>query len=220
MSYEWDFDTVFRQFDMLLYGMWGTIKLTAIALVLGLIIGLVAALMRLSKKRYLNAPAGVYIEIFRSTPPLVQLFWTFYALPIILGIELGPFQAAIITFSFQSGAFFAEHYRAGIISIDKDQWEGGRALGMDYKTLMRRIILPQAIKRMIPGLTNRSIELMKTTTLVATIGFTDLLYQALLMSQRSYRPLEVFTIAAAIYFVVLFICSMGSRLLERKLKVV
>ena len=216
MRYEWDFASVFRESDMFIDGFFGTLKISALALILGLVIGLIAAILRLSKNKILNVPAGIYIEVLRSTPPLIQLFWVFYGLPILIRVDLEAFEAAVITLSFQSGAFFAEIYRGGILSIERDQWEAGRALGMNYLTLMRRIILPQAVNRMIPAFMNRAIELMKTTTLVATIGFADLLYQAMLVSQRLYRPLEAFTMAAAFYFIILFFCSLAVRTLEAR----
>ena len=193
--------------------------MTAVALVLGLIIGLGLALLRLSPRRYLSWPAGFVIEVFRTTPPLVQLYWFSFALPLIAGIEMTPFAAAVVTFSIQSAAFFAEVFRAGIQSIDRGQWEGALAIGMLRAQALRRIVLPQAVTRMIPAFLERSIELMKTTTLVATIAYADLLYQANAIAQRTYRPLETFTVAALIYFVVIFAFSLLARRVERRLAV-
>ena len=134
--------------------------------------------MRLSRHRLASWPAGFVIEVFRTTPPLVQLFWFFFALPLIVGIEMTPFLAACVTFSIQSAAFFAEVFRAGIQSIERGQWDGARAIGMTHGQALQRIILPQAVKRMIPAFMERAIELMKTTTLVATIAYADLLFAA------------------------------------------
>jgi polar amino acid transport system permease protein len=145
----------------------------------------------------------------------VQLFWFFFALPILTGIEIDPFKASILTFTLQSSAFFAEVFRGGIISIDSGQWEASKAIGMNRNQTLNRVILPQAVKRMIPAFLERAIELMKTTTLVSTISYTDLLYQANSIAQSSYRTLEVFTVAAGMYFVVIFACSIGVRRLER-----
>ena len=169
--------------------------------------------------RIVSAPAGVFIDVFRTTPPLVKLYWFFFALPILLGIRIDPFEAAILTFSLQSSSFFAEVIRGGILSIERGQWEAGRGLGMTYSAVMRRVVLPQAFKRMIPPLLNRMIELMKTTTLVAAIAYADLLYQANSISQSTYRPLEVYSAAAAIYFVTLFALSLAVRGLEWRLAV-
>ena len=156
------------------------------------------------------------IEIFRTTPPLVQLFWFFFALPILVGVEMTPFAAASLTFAIQSAAFFAEAFRAGIVSVDRGQWEGARALGMTQRQLMRRVVLPQAVKRMLPAFLERVIELMKTTTLVATISYADLLFQANEVAQKTFRPLEVFTVAALMYFVVIYGFSLVAGRLERR----
>ena len=123
---------------------------------------------------------------------------------------------AIIALSLGSGAYFAEIFRGGIVSIARGQWEAGKSLGMSYFTLMLRIILPQAIKRMLPAFVNRAVELVKTTPLVAVIGYSDLLYQTVLLSQRSYRSLEYFTFAALIYFVILSIGTTLSQYFENK----
>ncbi len=145
--------------------------------------------------------------MFRTTPPLVQLFWFFFALPLIAGIEMTPFMAAAVTFSIQSAAFFAEVFRAGIHSIERGQWDGARAIGMTATQALRRIVLPQAVKRMIPAFLERAIELMKTTTLVATIAYADLLFAANEIAQKTFRPLETFTVVALIYFVVISACQ-------------
>jgi polar amino acid transport system permease protein len=217
--YQWDFTPVVANSALLAEGLLNTLKVTAVALVCGIALGLLLALLRLSPRRVLAWPAGLVIEVFRTTPPLVQLFWFFFALPLIVGIEMTPFLAAIVTFSIQSSAFFAEVFRAGIQSIERGQWEGAMAIGMSRRQSLRRIVLPQAVKRMIPAFMERSIELMKTTTLVATIAYADLLYEANAIAQKSYRPLETFTVAALIYFVVIFAFSLGARWLERRLAV-
>jgi len=219
MGYEWDFGVVLRDLDLLLLGLLNTLKVTLTALAFGVPLGLAIAVARLSRHRLLALPVGVFIEFFRSTPPLVQLFWFFFALPILIEVRIEAFEAAALTFSLQSSAFFAEVFRGGIISIETAQWEAGRALGMTYAQQLRRVVLPQAIKRMIPAFLDRVIELMKTTSLVAAIAYADLLYQASLISQATFRPLEVFTVAAALYFAVLFPTSLATRQLERRLAV-
>jgi polar amino acid transport system permease protein len=217
--YQWDFTPVVANSALLTEGLLNTLKVTAVALVCGIALGLLLALLRLSPRRVLAWPAGLVIEVFRTTPPLVQLFWFFFALPLIVGIEMTPYLAAIVTFSIQSSAFFAEVFRAGIQSIERGQWEGAMAIGMSRRQSLRRIVLPQAVKRMIPAFMERSIELMKTTTLVATIAYADLLYEANAIAQKTYRPLETFTVAALIYFVAIFSFSLGARWLERRLAV-
>src|SRR5471030_2430867 len=202
MSYQWDFTPVVANAQLLAQGLVNTLKVTGTALACGLELGLAFALMRLSSRRWLSWPAGFIIEVFRTTPPLVQLFWFFFALPLIVGIEMTPFMAAALTFSIQSAAFFAEVFRGGIVSVERGQWEAGRALGMAPRQVMRRVVLPQAVKRMIPAFLERAIELMKTTTLVAIVSYADLLFETNEVAQKTFRPLEVFTVTALIYFVV------------------
>ena len=217
MGYQWDFSVVWRNSHLLLWGLVGTLKVTAAALALGLPLGLTVALLRLSRARAVSLPAGVFVEFFRSTPPLVQLFWCFFALPILIGVRIDSFQAAVMTLSLQSSAFFAEVFRGGIVSVERGQWEAARAVGMTYSQLMRRVVLPQAVKRMIPAFLERAIELMKTTTLVATVAYADLLFEASDIAQKTFRPLEVFTAAAAIYFIVIFAASRAVQVFERRL---
>ena len=217
--YQWDFTPVLVNSGMLAAGLGNTLKLTVTALAFGVPLGLGWALLRLSRWRILSLPAGIVVEFFRTTPPLVQLFWFFFALPILIQVEMTPFVAAALTFSIQSAAFFAEVFRAGIVSIDSGQSDAARALGMTGAQSMRRIILPQAVKRMIPAFMERSIELMKTTTLVATVAYADLLFQANELAQKTFRPLEVFTVTALIYFVVIYFASLVVHRIERRLAV-
>ena len=138
-------------------------------------------------------------------------------MPIIVGVTLSPFVAAWLALSIQSGAFFAEVFRGGIQSVERGQWEGAQALGMTQARIMRRIILPQAIRRMIPPLMERSFELVKTTALAATLAYGDLVYQAMVLSSQTFRPLETYTSVAVIFFVVLFAASLAMRAVESRL---
>lgn len=217
--YEWNFAPVLANAGVLAQGLVNTLKITGTALAFGVPLGLMLALLRLSPRRFLSWPAGFVIEFFRTTPPLVQLFWFFFALPILIQVEMTPFAAAALTFSIQSSAFFAEVFRGGIVSIERGQWEAARAIGMTGSQAMRRIILPQAVRRMIPAFMERSIELMKTTTLVATVSYADLLFQANELAQKTFRPLEVFTVTALIYFLVIFAASLLVHRVERRLAV-
>ena len=217
MTYQWDFSAVWRNWAILLDGLINTLLLSVSAITCGLVVGLVLALMRLSGRPPLAWPAVAVIEFFRATPPLVHLFWVFYALPQLTGLALSPFLAALLALSVQSGAFFAEVYRGGIQSIERGQWEAGRAIGMGYSRLMRRIILPQAVRRMVPPFVERSFELVKTTTLAATLAYGELLYRAMTLSTQTFRPLEIYTAIAVIYFVVLFAASLVVRRVEARL---
>ena len=217
MGYEWEFGLVFKYWDVLFDGFLGTLRVGIVSLILGAIGGLILALMRMSRYRLLSWPAIVLIEFFRTTPLLIQLFWIYFALPVVIGITFGAYAACIITLSVNSAAFFAEIFRAGINSMERSQWEGGKALGMSQSTLMRRIILPQAVRRMVPPFLERSFELMKGTTNVSAIAYADLLYRALELSARLYRPLEILTLVALVFFVMLTLTSMLVRLMESRL---
>lgn len=214
---EWDFSPALGNIDLLLLGLLNTLKVTGLALSFGIPLGLVLALTRLSQLRPLSMLAAFIIEFFRTTPPLVQLFWFFFAFPILLNINMTAFTAAIVTFSIQSSAFFAEIFRSGIQSVDHGQWEGAKAIGMTRRQSLKRVILPQAVKRMIPAFMERSIELLKTTTLVSTIAYTDLMYQANDLAQKTFRPLEVYSVVALIYFILIFCFSQLSIYIERRL---
>ena len=214
---EWNFDPVFNNFDLLMMGLVNTLKVTGLALLFGIPLGLTLALSRLSGFRPFSMLAAFIIEFFRTTPPLVQLFWFFFAFPILFNVNMTPYTTAIVTFSIQSSAFFAEIFRGGIQSIESGQWEGAKAIGMTRGQSLRRVILPQAVKRMIPAFMERSIELLKTTTLVSIIAYTDLMYQANALAQSTFRPLEVYTVVALIYFVLIFAFSQASIMVERRM---
>jgi polar amino acid transport system permease protein len=217
MKYQWDFSAVWNHLDMLLVGLVGTVKIALVSIVLGVLVGFVVALMRLSHRRALHVPATAFVEFYRNTPPIVHFFWFFYALPIVIGLSLDPFAAAVLALSTQSGAFYAEVFRGGIVSIERGQWEGAKALGMNYHAMLRRVILPQALRRMVAPFVDRSFELTKTTALASSLAYAELLYQAMQVNSITFRPMEVYTTIAVMYFVVLFAASTLMRLVERGL---
>jgi polar amino acid transport system permease protein len=216
MAYHWDFGPVLQHLDMLLVGLLNTIEIAVISIVCGMILGLVLAFMRLSGNGLVRASATAFIEFYRNTPPIVHFFWFFYALPVVANISLDPFAAAVLALSTQSGAFYAEVFRGGIVSIEKGQWEGSKALGMRHSQLMRRIILPQAFSRMIPPFIDRSFELTKTTALASTLAYADLLYQAMQVNSQTFRPLEVYTTVAVMYLILLVTASSLARIAENR----
>jgi len=142
--------------------------------------------------------------VFRCTPLLVQIVWFYYALPVILNVQIPAAVAATLVLSLYTGAFYAEIFRGGIVSIEAGQWDAARALGLRWGGVMRRVVLPQAVRRMVPPFMNQSIIQLKNTSLVSTIAVPDLLYQGTLITADTYRPLEVYTVVALIYFVLLF----------------
>jgi polar amino acid transport system permease protein len=214
---EWDFSFLVRRYHVILDGLYGTLALAAVTLAVSLLLGIIAGMGRTSRSAAIRAAATCYVEFFRNIPALVQVFWFFYVFPILTGVQENPFISAATALSFYSGAFFAEIYRSGIQSIERSQWDAGKALGFGYFRTMRYIVLPPAIKRMIPALTNQSIEVVKLTTVASTIAYHELLYQGQLLSQTEFRPLEAYTVVAVILIGILVLLSYGSTRLERRL---
>jgi polar amino acid transport system permease protein len=203
--------------DLLLLGLGNTLMLTALAFLLGLPVGIALALARLSRHRVIAWPVGLMVDFLRCTPALVQLFWLFFALPRLLPVRLSPFGAALMALTVLSAAFVSEVFRGGIVSVERTQWEGARAIGMTSRQAMRRVILPQAVKRMIPVFLERLVELLKMSTIASTISYPDLLFRAQDIAQATYRPLEVFTVTALLYLVVIAATSEATRRVERHL---
>jgi len=216
MNYDWDFAAVWAYRQMFLDGALGTLRIAVVAILAGILIGAVLATMRLSKVRWLAYPALWWTEFYRNTPPLVHFFWAFYALPVVLGVSLEPYAAAIIALSTQSGAFYAEVFRGGVTSVERGQWEGARAIGMKPVAVLRRIVLPQALQRMLAPFMERSFELIKTTALASTLAYSDLIYQAMQVNSITFRPLEVYTFVAAIFFVTLLTLSLCAHAVEKR----
>ena len=217
MGYEWSFGFLWRYEKLFVIGIEVTLAYTFGTIFLGLVIGLLVGIGRLSKSRLLNVPLVALIEVFRCTPLLVQIVWFYYALPVILGLQIPATVAAVLVLSLYTGAFYAEIFRGGIVSIEAGQWDAARALGLRSWTLMRFVILPQAVKRMVPPFVNQSITQLKNTSLVSTIAVPDLLYQGQLITADTYRPLETYTMIAIVYFCLLFPATLLAQAYERRL---
>lgn len=215
---RWDFASVFSNTDALLAGAAGTLRIFAICLVAGLSLGLVVGLARYSTRRIFYFPASVFMEFFRNTPVLVQILWFYFAFPMLVPFEISPLMAAALGISLNSAAFSAEIYRGGIQSIERGQWEGARALGMSGAQAMRRIVLPQALRRMLPALTNRGIEIFKMSTLASAVAYVELLQQGKLIASLNYNPIEAYTVVALIFFALLYPLVQATYALERKLR--
>ena len=204
MGYQWSFGFLLRYTHLFVVGVEVTLAYTAGTVLLGLLLGLLIGMGRLSRSRLVNVPLIGLIEVFRCTPLLVQIIWFYYALPVLLNVQVPAVVAATLVLSFYTAAFYAEIFRGGIISIERGQWDAARALGLRAWPLMRLVVLPQAVRRMVPPFLNQSIIQLKNTSLVSTIAVPDLLYQGTLITADTYRPLEVYTAVAVIYFVLLF----------------
>ncbi|MGO4907965.1 amino acid ABC transporter permease [Pseudorhodobacter sp. W20_MBD10_FR17] len=219
MQYQWDFSAIWTYRSLLWAGVQNTVMLAVLCLVLGMSFGLFVGAARYSSKPLWNYPATAFVEVFRNTPVLVQIVWFYFAFPIISPIDISSFTAATLALVLNTTAFSAEIFRAGIQSIAKGQWEAGRALGMTYSEQMRRVILPQAIRRMIPAFTNRGVELFKMTSLASVIAYGELMHQSKSIASIAFNPIEMYTAAAIIYFILIAPLAILVRRLETKINV-
>jgi polar amino acid transport system permease protein len=216
-SYDWTWGIVPRALPALLRGLELTLLITVVVIVLGFGLGIFVAAGRLARNPLVNKPVAAYIEFFRGTPALVQLVWIYYCLPIVLGLELPSVASIVLALTLNVGAFYGEAIRAGIQAVPRDQTESADILGLSYVDKMRYVVLPQAFRIIIPVALSQSISLFKDTALVSTLGVADLMYQARVIATETYRPLEILTVAALIYFVLAFPCTIATRVLELRL---
>lgn len=217
MNYIPDFSIVTDNWIVLLRGLWVTIQIWLPSIVMGLLGGFFLAQARLARSRWITAPSLVYVELFRDTPVLIQLIWFYYAFPILIGVQLSPFAAALLGLTLNTSAYASEIFRGGIKSIHRGQMEGALAIGMTRSQAMRRVILPQVLKRMLPAFTNRTIEVAKMSSLASVISVHELMYQGRLLSSTYYRPFEILTAVAFIYFVLIYPGTFLAGRLEKHL---
>ena len=216
MPYKWDFSLVIDYAHFWVKGLGVTMAYSVGTILGGLIIGVVFGMLLLYRRRWVTLPIHLYVEFFRCTPLLVQIVWFYFALPIVLQVELPAWFAAGIGLTLYMGAFATEIFRGGIISIDKGQWQASRALGMTGGEMMLNIILPQAIKRMIPPFVNQSIIQLKNTSLLYVVAIPDLMYTGSIVVSDTFRPLEVYTSVAIAYFVLLYPLTLWAARLEAR----
>ena len=202
----------------LLSGMGLTIYISIISIFISMILGFVVAIPSLAKNKFLTYINIGYVEIVRAIPLLVLILWIYYGLPIVTGLSFSPFLSGIIALSISESAFQAEIFRAGINSIKKSQWEAGSSLGLNFIKRLRLVILPQAIKNILPALGNQFVYVLKMSSLVSIIGIADLTRKANELVVTTYRPLEIYTFLIFEYLVLILIVSYFVRRLERKLK--
>jgi polar amino acid transport system permease protein len=203
--------------------LWGGLQLTVFLTFTGmsvaLVIGLVIALARLDPRRkFLTWPARAFVEIIRGTPLLLQLFYIFYVLPSF-GIRLDRLVAGILGLGLNTGAYLSEVFRSGIDAVQKGQWEAADALGMPTGLTLRHIVLPQALRIVIPPVGNYFISMFKDTALVATISVPELLFSGQLLAAQSFRYLEIYSLIFVMYLVISYPASLGVRWIERRLRI-
>ena len=206
-----------QNLKFLIDGLYYTIALSLTAICISIIVGLLIALPGLSTQRAPRSINRVYVELIRSIPLLVLILWVYYGLPQVAGISISMFWAGVLALSISDSAFQAEIFRAGIQSINRGQYEAAASISLNYRDTMRYVILPQAIKRILPALGNQLVYMLKMSSLVSVIGMQELTRRANELVVTEYRPLEIYTILVFEYLVLILLVSAGVRWLERRL---
>ena len=206
-----------KYYPVYLSGLWGTLWISAVTVFLGALLGMVVALMRMSRLKILRTVFNVYVEILRGTPILLQLYFFWIGLPKLVPFELTDTQCIVAALVVNASAFISEIIRAGIGAVDKGQWEAARSIGLSEAHVMTRIILPQAVKNILPALGNEFITLLKDTSLITVIGGKELLYAAQGIMNRTYEAMFPLLGVAAIYLVLVMLFSALLAKFERRL---
>ena len=219
-----NFDFSVFNFGLLQSFVWSgfkfSVQLTLIAMVGGILLGTVLALMRLSGMKLLEIPARIYVDGLRSIPLVMVILWVYLLIPIFLGHAIGKEVSAIVTFTIFEAAYYSEIMRAGIQSISRGQVFAGQAIGLTYAQNMRHVILPQAFRNMLPVLLTQTIVLFQDTSLVYAIGAYDLLHGFETLGKNYGRPVETYLAAAVVYFIVCFSLSMTVKHLQKKIAII
>jgi His/Glu/Gln/Arg/opine family amino acid ABC transporter permease subunit len=200
-----------------LEGVGVTIKFTLVSLLCGLPLGILLALAKISHQKILRWIAQTYTSIFRGTPLLVQLFIFYFATPQLTGYAISTFEAGVLTFSLNSGAYSSEIIRAGIQAIERGQWDAAHVLGLSYRQTLRTVILPQAVRNILPALVNEVVDLLKESALISTLGEADLLRRSQIVASEKYLFFEPLLVAAFGYYLMVMVVSLLAKALERKL---
>lgn len=218
MNYRFDFKAIFDNLDEFVPAILMTLQVAVVAMAVALVLGLIVALMRMSKSRWLNAPAQAYINFFQGAPQYVLIFWVYYGLATLLNLRFTPFQAGVVALSSQYAGFMAEVYRSGIQAIDRGQREAASAMGLTTTQAYRHIILPQAIRVVFPSIGNNWISMVKDSSLLSVIGLMEVMRTAYFNSSDYFKPFEFYSLAAVIYIALTFIFFYGNQRIERRLK--
>ncbi|MCW0001993.1 amino acid ABC transporter permease [Pararhizobium sp. YC-54] len=214
---ELDFSILSKFQYALLLGLWTTLKLTVICIVLGCALGFAVGLARTSRNIVLRALSSAYVEFFRGTPVLVQLFWIFFCLPLMLGVELSNFTSGVVALTLYMGAITSETFRASLKSIGPEQFDACVALGLPRNVQVVNVVLPQAVLRAIPTLLSNCVSLFKESALVSAVGMADLMFVGQNISNNTARPVEVLSVVALIYFVIAFPLTRAVSVIEARI---
>ncbi|AYA74801.1 MULTISPECIES: amino acid ABC transporter permease [unclassified Robertmurraya] len=213
-----DFSQIVPYIPFILEGIWVTLQFVIISIIFGFILGTVLALCKISKIKALNWFGDAYTSIFRGTPLILQLMIIYFAIPQLTGYDISPFLSAILAFGLNSSAYVSEIIRAGIQAVDKGQTEAAQALGVPYRLMMKDIILPQALKNILPALMNEFITLTKESAIVSTIGYLDLMRRAQVVGADIYRNFEPLIFVGVIYWLLVMVLTIIGKVVERRLK--
>lgn len=216
MFAQFDYQVIWNSLPLLGQGMVLTLQLTVVAILGGILLGTLLALMRLSRFKPLSGFAGSYVNFFRSMPLILVIFWFYFLTPMATGEALGGFGSVLIAFTLFEAAYYCEIIRAGIQSVTRAQINAGMALGLTYAQTMRYIVLPQAFRNMVPVLLTQAIVLFQDTSLVYVVGLKDFLTAADLVAVRDNRLIEMYGTTAVVYFVICLTGSMWVKRLQRR----
>ena len=208
-----------KYYPVYLSGLWGTLWISAVTVLLGLVLGMLVALMRMSRSKLLNAVSGVYIEVLRGTPILLQLYFFWIGLPKLVPFELSDTQCIVVALAVNASAFISEIIRAGIAAVDKGQWEAARSIGLSETHVMTHVILPQAVKNILPALCNEFNSTVKGTSLASVFFVGELMTSFKTVQSATFLALQSLTIVGVIYFILNFVLSRLLKILERRLMV-
>lgn len=201
----------------LLKGLALTMQMTGFSLVLAVIVGMVSCLFTISNIKPLNWISGIYLSLIRGTPLMVQAVFIYFGITSALWIKITSFQAAVLVLSLNAGAYLSEIFRSGISAVNKGQMEAARSLGLPYGVAMRKIVLPQAIRIVIPSVVNQFIITLKDTSILSIIGCAELMRQGNLIVARNYQSFQTYAVVAIVYYVVVTILTKVSKVIERRM---
>lgn len=211
------FEYVGQCMPQLTMGLKLTLQMTILSLVLAVIVGMITCLFSISKVKPLNWISGIYLSLIRGTPLMVQAFFIYFGITGALGIRITSFSAAILVLCLNAGAYLSEIFRSGIAAVNKGQMEAARSLGLPYGVAMRKIILPQAIRIVIPSVLNQFIITLKDTSILSVIGCGELMRQGQLIVARNYESFKTYAIVAVMYYVVVIVLTKVFQMVERRL---
>lgn len=212
-----DWSVIADNLPFLMAGLWMSVKLAGVTIVLSFPLGCLIAIGRLSRRRWLRYPSAALVNTLRSNPLILIVFWFFFLVPILTGKPIGDFLSVLAAFVVFFSAYFAEIVRSGIQSVGRNQIQAGLSTGLTYSQSMRLIVLPQALRSMLPSLITECIIVFQGTTIAYVVGMSEFLHSTFVVTERTVRPVELYLFAAAVYFVVCFSGSLMARKLEKNM---